>query len=117
MNIQIFGKAKSFDTKKAERYFKERRVKFQAIDLAKTGISKGELTSVLRCVKLEDLLDPGHRDAALLAYVNSYVHNGSNIWPMYNTATLMFNQDWFKVTENAQANGTTNPMEIWTTRK
>ena len=56
-------------------------------------------------------------DAALLAYVNSYVHNGSNIWPMYNTATLMFNQDWFKVTENAQANGTTNPMEIWTTRK
>ena len=51
------------------------------------------------------------------AYVNSYVHNGSNIWPMYNTATLMFNQDWFKVTENAQANGTTNPMEIWTTRK
>ena len=39
MNIQIFGKAKSFDTKKAERYFKERRIKFQAIDLKKTGVS------------------------------------------------------------------------------
>ena len=32
MNIQIFGKSKCFDTKKAQRYFKERRVKFQAID-------------------------------------------------------------------------------------
>ena len=69
MNIQIFGKPKSFDTKKAERYFKERRIKFQAIDLAKTGISKGELTSVLRSVPLEDLLDPDHRDAALVAYL------------------------------------------------
>ena len=69
MNIQIFGKAKSFDTKKAERYFKERRIKYQAIDLKKTGISKGELTSVLRCVGLEDLLDPGHPDASLLTYL------------------------------------------------
>lgn len=32
MNIQIFGTKKSFDTKKAQRYFKERRVKFQFID-------------------------------------------------------------------------------------
>ena len=38
MNIQIFGKSKCFDTKKAQRYFKERRVKFQAIDLNKYGI-------------------------------------------------------------------------------
>ena len=42
---------------------------FPVIDLAKTGISKGELNSVLRCVKLEDLLDPGHRDAALVNYL------------------------------------------------
>ncbi len=41
MNIQIFGKPKCFDTKKAERYFKERRIKFQAIDLKKYGISRG----------------------------------------------------------------------------
>ena len=46
MNIQIFGKNKCFDTKKAQRYFKERGVKFQAIDLLKYGISRGELTSV-----------------------------------------------------------------------
>lgn len=69
MNIQIFGKPKCFDTKKAERYFKERRVKFQGIDLKKYGISRGELQSVLRSVKLADLIDPKHPDAKLLEYL------------------------------------------------
>ena len=46
MNIQIFGKSKCFDTKKAERYFKERRIKYQYIDLNRYGISRGELQSV-----------------------------------------------------------------------
>ena len=48
MNIQIFGKAKCFDTKKAERYFKERRIPFQSIDLKKYGMSGREFDSVLR---------------------------------------------------------------------
>ncbi len=69
MNIQIFGKSKCFDTKKAERYFKERRVKYQYIDVVKYGISKGELTSVLRSIKLEELIDQSHPDAALLNYL------------------------------------------------
>ena len=46
MNIQIFGKSKCFDTKKAERYFKERRIKYQLIDIIKYGMSKGEFRSV-----------------------------------------------------------------------
>lgn len=50
MNIQIFGKSKCFDTKKAERWFKERRVKFQSIDLLKYGMSGGEFDSVLRAI-------------------------------------------------------------------
>ena len=50
MNIQIFGSSKSFDSKKAERWFKERRVKFQSIDLLKYGMSGGEFDSVLRAV-------------------------------------------------------------------
>ncbi|MCL2109315.1 MAG: ArsC family transcriptional regulator [Oscillospiraceae bacterium] len=50
MNIQIFGKAKCFDTKKAERYFKERGVKFQAIDILQKGLSKGELNAVIGAV-------------------------------------------------------------------
>lgn len=50
MNIQIFGKSKCFDTKKAERYFKERRIKYQLIDVAKYGMSKGEYNSVKNAV-------------------------------------------------------------------
>ena len=69
MNIQIFGKSKCFDTKKAERYFKERRVKFQSIDLVKYGISPGELKSVMNAVGLEALIDQKHPDAALLNYL------------------------------------------------
>ena len=69
MNIQIFGKSKCFDTKKAERWFKERRIKFQSIDLVKVGISPGELKSVMAAVGLEALIDPRHPDAALLNYL------------------------------------------------
>ena len=45
MNIQIFGKSKCFDTKKAQRYFKERRIKYQEIDLLRYGMSPGEYKS------------------------------------------------------------------------
>lgn len=69
MNIQIFGKSKCFDTKKAERYFKERRVKFQAVDLVKFGMSKGELQSVKNAVGLENLVDWDNPDAAILRYL------------------------------------------------
>lgn len=47
MNIQIFGTNKCFDTKKAQRYFKERNIKFQFVDLSQKSLSKGELNSVL----------------------------------------------------------------------
>jgi len=69
MNIQIFGKSKCFDTGKAQRYFKERRVKFQAVDVAKFGLSRGELLSVRHAVGLDALVDWDHPDAALLAYL------------------------------------------------
>lgn len=46
MNIQIFGKKKCNDTKKAERFFKERGIKYQFIDMKEKGMSKGEFTSV-----------------------------------------------------------------------
>lgn len=69
MNIQIYGRAKCFDTRKAERYFKERGVKFQSIDLARHGMSRGELTSVKNAVGLPALLDPKAKDAALVRYL------------------------------------------------
>ena len=63
MNIQIFGTNKNFDTKKAQRFFKERGVKFQMIDLKEKGMSNGELTSVARAVGgWESLLDRDAKD-------------------------------------------------------
>ena len=70
MNIQIFGTKKSFDTKKAQRYFKERRVKFQFIDLKEKGMSKGELESVARAVGgVDAVIDPKAKDADTVALV------------------------------------------------
>ncbi len=59
MNIQIYGTAKCFDTKKAQRYFKERNIKFQFVDLSKYGMSKGEYQSIKKALnmKLEDLVN------------------------------------------------------------
>ena len=58
MNIQIFGKNKCFDTKKAERWFKERRIKYQYIDLNKYGMAGKEFDSVLRAVGgVDNLID------------------------------------------------------------
>lgn len=58
MNIQIFGKSKCFDTKKAQRYFKERGIKFQMIEVDKFGMSKGEYTNVKNAVGgMEALVD------------------------------------------------------------
>ena len=63
MNIQIFGTKKCFDTKKAQRYFKERGVKFQFIDMNEKGLSKGEWNSVKQAVGgMEQLLDENCKD-------------------------------------------------------
>ena len=50
MNIQIFGTNKCNDTKKAVRYFKERKIKYQFIDMKQKGMSRGELAGVIRGV-------------------------------------------------------------------
>jgi arsenate reductase len=83
VNIQIFGSKKSFDSKKAERWFKERRIKFQFIDLLDKGMSPGEYRSVrarvgyenlvnIKCRAYEELgmaeLSPAHAEATLLDY-------------------------------------------------
>lgn len=70
MNIQIFGTTKCFDTKKAQRYFKERGVSFQFIDLKEKGMSKGEFTKVKQAVGgLDNMLDEKCRDKDALALV------------------------------------------------
>ena len=70
MNIQIFGTKKSFDSKKAERYFKERGIKYQFIDMKEKGMSKGELQSVCQAVGgLEALIDKDCKDKDALALI------------------------------------------------
>ncbi len=68
MNIQIFGTKKSADTRKAERYFKERRIKYQYIDMKEKGLSKGELQSVAQAAGgIGALIDPQSKDEDMLA--------------------------------------------------
>jgi arsenate reductase len=66
MNIQIFGTSKCFDTKKAERYFKERKIKYQYVDLLRYGLSRGEFESVKAAVGLQALIDTQAKDYNLL---------------------------------------------------
>ena len=69
MNIQIFGKAKCFDTKKAERFFKERRIKYQRIDIIEVGLSRGEFMSIKNAVGFEALIDSKASGAEILTYL------------------------------------------------
>ena len=76
MNIQIFGKTKCFDTKKAERYFKERRVRFQSVDLLRFGLSSKEFDSVLRAVGgIDKLIDWDSKDpeVTLMKYMDDRI--------------------------------------------
>ena len=66
MNIQIFGVKKCFDTQKAERYFKERKVKYQLIDLSQKTLSKRELESVRAAVGIEELINTSSKEYSAL---------------------------------------------------
>jgi arsenate reductase (glutaredoxin) len=57
MNIQIFGTLKCQETRKAQRYFKERKIPFQFINLVERGLSKGELNSVKAVIGVDNLID------------------------------------------------------------
>lgn len=73
MNIQIFGSKKCNDTKKAQRFFKERKIKFQFVDMDSKGLSPGELRSVSQAVGgLESLLDEKTKDQEAL-YLIKYI--------------------------------------------
>lgn len=70
MNIQIFGTKKSSDTRKAERFFKERGIKFHYVDMKEKGLSRGEFMSVMQAVgELEAMIDPDCRDKDMLALI------------------------------------------------
>ena len=72
MNIQIFGTKKCNDTKKAERYFKERGIKYQFVDMKEKGMSKGEFTSVAeKNGGADNMLNPDAKDKDALALIKN----------------------------------------------
>ncbi len=86
MNIQIFGRGKCFDSKKAERFFKERRIKYQYIDLDRYGMSRGELKSVVQSVGLEALINEKHPDAEI---VRAYAYDENKLDALFDTPSLI----------------------------
>lgn len=76
MNIQIFGKSKCFDTKKAERYFKERGIRYQFVDLPRFGVSGKEFDVILRAIGgIDNLIDWNSKDpqVTLMKYMDDKV--------------------------------------------
>ena len=87
MNIQIFGTSKCFDTKKAQRYFKERGIKFQMIDLKEKGMSRGEFENVARALGgWEKLVNPNAKDKQSLALLDALVD-----WQKEDKPATIFN--------------------------
>ncbi len=77
--IQIFGTNKSFDCKSAQRFFKERRIPFQFIDLKEKEMSRGEFESVMDCIArssgsrseaVEMMTDKKSKDYSMIAYLD-----------------------------------------------
>lgn len=89
MNIQIFGTKKCFDTKKAIRYFKERNIKVQFIDLKEKGLSKGEYTKVKQAVGgLDAMLNQKCKDQDTLARIQYAVDDEKDANVLANQQVL-----------------------------
>lgn len=74
MNIQIFGTKKSNDSKKAERFFSERGIRYQFIDMKEKGMSKGEFRAVCQAVGgIRNMIDPDCKDKDLLKLMDYIV--------------------------------------------
>ena len=80
MNIQIFGRNKGFDTKKAQRFFKERNIKFQFINLDEKEMSKKEFESVVRQVGIDKMIDSKAKDKELLTMLNYLTDKESKVF-------------------------------------
>jgi len=112
MKIQIFGKSKCFDTKKALRYFAERSIPVQNIDITEKGLSRGEFDSVLKALGgVQNMVDRRGKDYASVAYladedVSQKVFENQNllITPIVRNgslATAGFKPDTWKSWENS----------------
>ena len=109
MNIQIFGTKKCNDTKKAERYFKERGIKYQFVDMKEKGMSKGEFTSVAeKNGGVDNMLNPDAKDKDALALIK-------NIADEDKLATILSNQQVIKtpIVRNGKQSTLGYQPEVW----
>ena len=109
MNIQIFGTKKCNDTKKAERYFKERGIKYQFVDMKEKGMSKGEFTSVAeKNGGVDNMLNPDAKDKDALALIK-------NIADEDKLTTILENQQVIKtpIVRNGRQSTLGYKPEVW----
>ena len=109
MNIQIFGTKKCNDTKKAERYFKERGIKYQFVDMKEKGMSKGEFTSVAeKNGGVDNMLNPDAKDKDALALIKNIADEDKLI-------TILENQQVIKtpVVRNGRQSTLGYQPEVW----
>lgn len=109
MNIQIFGSSKSFDTKKAERWFKERRIKYQYVDLPTKGLSPREYQSVKQKIGFSALVNTKCK-----AYEELYI---AYITPEAQEEKLLENPQLFQtpIVRNGKEATIGYRPEIWST--
>lgn len=109
MNIQIFGTKKCNDTKKAERYFKERGIKYQFVDMKEKGMSKGEFTSVAeKNGGVDNMLNPDAKDKDALALIKNIADEDKLI-------TILENQQVIKtpIVRNGKQSTLGYKPEVW----
>jgi len=109
MNIQIFGTKKCNDTKKAERYFKERGIKYQFVDMKEKGMSKGEFTSVAeKNGGVDNMLNPDAKDKDALALIKNIADEDKLI-------TILENQQVIKtpIVRNGRQSTLGYQPEVW----
>ena len=111
MNIQIFGTKKCNDTKKAERYFKERGIQYQFVDMKEKGMSKGEFTSVAeKNGGVDNMLNPDAKDKDALALIKNIADEDKLI-------TILENQQVIKtpIVRNGKQSTLGYKPEVWKT--
>ena len=111
MNIQIFGTKKCNDTKKAERYFKERGINYQFVDMKEKGMSKGEFTSVAeKNGGVDNMLNPDAKDKEALALIKNIADEDKLI-------TILENQQVIKtpIVRNGKQSTLGYKPEVWKT--
>ena len=111
MNIQIFGTKKNSDTRKAERFFKERGVKFQYVDLKEKTLSKGEFNSVMQAVGgVDAMIDPNCRDKDLLALV-TYISSDDRAEKVFENQSVLLQP----IVRNGRQATVGYALDVWKT--